>query len=722
MLRKDFTVDPYQVWQARALGAGAVLLIARALSDDELRAGLAASGEAGIDALVEVHTATELERALRLDATLVGVNARDLDSLAVDRDATLGLIAAARAAGATVVAESGLSEPAHLAAVAAAGAHAALIGTALLAANDPAARLAELTTTPARSAPRVPPHPARVLVKTCGLRNEAGVRAAVAADADFAGFVTTADSPRRVEVREAARLAAGLGTIPPVLVFRAPDAAEIDRAAASFADILGRQPGIQLAGFEGPPPWLAERANRHPVVLGIVHQPHSVRAALCSAEAWYAAGATHLLLEGASAARGGGSGAGAPLEVARRLNRIVPAGVAGGLDPAGVASAVRDARPALVDAASGLERNHASDPRRIAAFVRAARREPTGADRVDARGRFGPFGGRYVPETLIPPLDELSRRMDAGATRPAPTGRSWPGCSATSSAARRRCSRSRPRPSPTAPGPTSASSSSARTSRTPAPTRSTTPSARVCWRSGWARRGSWPRPAPVSTGWRPPPPARCSASTCVVYMGTTDVERQAPNVRRMHLLGAEVRPVATGHGTLRDALNEALRDWVANVDRHRLHPRLGGRPAPVPGHGRRAPVASSGARLERSCSSASVASLTSRSRRSAVAATRSACSGRSSTRAPGSSASRPAAGETGWATTPRRWAWARPASCTGPSRCSPRPRRARSSSRTRYPPASTIPASAPSCRRWPPSAAWRSSAPPTPMRSPRSTA
>ncbi len=53
---------------------------------------------------------------------------------------------------------------------------------------------------------------------------------------------------------------------------------------------------------------------------------------------------------------------------------------------------------------------------------------------------------------------------------------------------------------------------------------------------------------------------------CVVYMGTTDVERQAPNVRRMHLLGAEVRPVATGNGTLRDALNEALRDWVANVE------------------------------------------------------------------------------------------------------------------------------------------------------------
>ena len=53
---------------------------------------------------------------------------------------------------------------------------------------------------------------------------------------------------------------------------------------------------------------------------------------------------------------------------------------------------------------------------------------------------------------------------------------------------------------------------------------------------------------------------------CVVYMGTTDIERQAPNVQRMGMLGAEVRPVATGNGTLRDALNEALRDWVANVE------------------------------------------------------------------------------------------------------------------------------------------------------------
>jgi tryptophan synthase beta chain len=564
LLRKDFTVDPYQVWQARALGAGAVLLIARALADDELRAGLVASGEAGIDALVEVHTAGELERALRLDATLIGINARDLDSLEVDRDATFDLIASARAAGATVVAESGLLEPAHLTAVAQAGAHAALIGTALLAADDPPARLGELASTRSRIALPVPPHPARTLVKTCGLRNEAGVRAAVAADADFAGFVTTADSPRRVDIAEAARLAGGLGTIPPVLVFRAPDAAEFERTASSFAGILGRQPGVQLGGFESPPQWLADRAARHPVVIGVVHRPDSVRGALCSAEGWYAAGATHVLLEGASAKRGGGSGAGAPLEVARRLNRIVPAGVAGGLDPAGVASAVRDARPALVDAASGLERNHASDPRRIVAFVRAARREPTGADRVDARGRFGTFGGRYVPETLVPPLDELrvgwvEARSDAGfRDELARLQRDFIG-----------------RPTPLFEVPAAALADGARTDVRVFLKREDlahTGAHKITNAVGQGllakRMGKTRVVAETGAGQHGVATAAACAllgMTCVVYMGTTDVERQAPNVRRMHLLGAEVRPVATGHGTLRDALNEALRDWVANV-------------------------------------------------------------------------------------------------------------------------------------------------------------
>ena len=91
-------------------------------------------------------------------------------------------------------------------------------------------------------------------------------------------------------------------------------------------------------------------------------------------------------------------------------------------------------------------------------------------------------------------------------------------------------------------------------------------SARSCWPRAWARRASSPRPAPASTAW--PPPRVCArfGLPCVVYMGAVDVERQKPNVFRMKMLGAEVIPVQSGSRTLKDAMNEALRDWVTNVD------------------------------------------------------------------------------------------------------------------------------------------------------------
>ena len=91
-------------------------------------------------------------------------------------------------------------------------------------------------------------------------------------------------------------------------------------------------------------------------------------------------------------------------------------------------------------------------------------------------------------------------------------------------------------------------------------------SARPCSPSGWARRGSSPRPAPASTAWRRATAAALLGLECVVYMGEEDTRRQALNVARMRLLGAEVVPVTTGSRTLKDAINEAMRDWVTNVD------------------------------------------------------------------------------------------------------------------------------------------------------------
>ncbi|MBA3748691.1 MAG: hypothetical protein H0W96_14535, partial [Solirubrobacterales bacterium] len=320
VLRKDFVVDAYGVWQARALGADAVLLIVRALGDDLLRMLITTAGEAGLDALVEVHDGAELERALDADATLIGVNARDLATLEVDLDASLPLLRHASDAGATVVAESAIAGPEDVARASEAGAAAVLVGTSLLRTGDPGGAAARLV----HAAPRRTPAPSlplasRTAVKACGMRTEAGIRAAVAADADLVGFVLDQRSSRAVAEDRAAELIGILRGPRPVLVFRAPSRDEVVEALNRTGAA-----GIQLAGYDTPPSWLTDVAGPLEVVIGVVHAPRSVTDALRGAEAWTAAGATHVLLDGAPAAVGGGSGSGAPVEIARRLGRIVP--------------------------------------------------------------------------------------------------------------------------------------------------------------------------------------------------------------------------------------------------------------------------------------------------------------------------------------------------------------------------------------------------------------
>ncbi len=315
LLRKDFVVDRYGVWQARALGADAVLLIVRALDDGRLRDLIEAAGEAGLDALVEVHDADDLDRALAADATLIGVNARDLATLAVDLEGSLALVGRAAECGATVVAESGIGGPADVARAADAGAAAVLVGTSLLRQADPAAAVARLVeAAPSRRAGPSLLRPARAAVKACGMRTAAGIRAAVAADADLIGLVMEPTSPRAVSVERAAELVDGLVGPTPVLVFRGPSHDEVAAAMAATAVT-----GVQLAGFDEPPNWLGGMTPRPTTLIGVIHGSTSVRAALRAAEAWVAAGATHLLLEGATRDVGGGSGASAPVAVARRL-------------------------------------------------------------------------------------------------------------------------------------------------------------------------------------------------------------------------------------------------------------------------------------------------------------------------------------------------------------------------------------------------------------------
>ncbi len=142
LLRKEFIIDPYQIWQARVAGADAILLIAALLSDGELEALQAEAHCLGMETLVEVHSAGEIA-AVPGDADMVGVNNRDLTSFTTDIANSSDLIAALPA-GAVKIAESGIHNAADLVALRRAGFDGFLIGEALMSSPDPASALASL--------------------------------------------------------------------------------------------------------------------------------------------------------------------------------------------------------------------------------------------------------------------------------------------------------------------------------------------------------------------------------------------------------------------------------------------------------------------------------------------------------------------------------------------------------------------------------------------------
>ncbi len=143
VLRKDFLVLPVQVREARAHGADAILLITACLSDGELAEMLAVSRSLGMETVVEAHDDVDLERAFETGARVIGVNARDLESLEVDVDAALGRLRRIPIDRVAVL-ESGVSTRSHVERAEAAGASAILVGEVLMRADDPAATIREL--------------------------------------------------------------------------------------------------------------------------------------------------------------------------------------------------------------------------------------------------------------------------------------------------------------------------------------------------------------------------------------------------------------------------------------------------------------------------------------------------------------------------------------------------------------------------------------------------
>jgi indole-3-glycerol phosphate synthase len=143
VLRKDFVIDPYQVFESRSLGADCILLIVAALDDALLLECLLIAADLDLDVLVEVHDALELERALDLPAGLIGINNRDLRSFEVSLDTTLQLKPRIPA-GRLLVTESGILAPADVVRMRSHDVHAFLVGEAFMRAEDPGTELARL--------------------------------------------------------------------------------------------------------------------------------------------------------------------------------------------------------------------------------------------------------------------------------------------------------------------------------------------------------------------------------------------------------------------------------------------------------------------------------------------------------------------------------------------------------------------------------------------------
>ncbi len=607
VLAKEFVVDRRQLPLLRAAGADVVLLLAVLHPARRLASLVRAALDLGLEPLVEAHDAGELERALATDARIIGVNNRDLRTLEVDPERAVRLrdaIPGDRLA----VAESGVRDAAVLAGWRAVGYDAALVGEALMRSPDPRATAASFV-----AAGRMPADPAasdRVpFVKICGVTDEAGALAAVRAGADAIGLNLAPGTPRELSLAEAAalaavaRAAAAPGRRPRIV------AITVDADAATLAAIVATvdPDAIQLHGDESPglvaevgrPVW---RAIRVPVGT----TAEEVGPILDEASVWSAAGAERILLDASGGPHPGGTGRRIDPAVAAAVAREVPVLLAGGLDPASVGDALLAVPATGVDVAGGAERPRepgirpVKDPLRVALFLKRARAArwdrpqsparptpvPAGLLEADATGRWGAdraFGGRYVPETLVAALVQLEDAYAAVrddprfwaefrellgrfAGRPTPLYRAdrW----AADALARAR----------TAAGDARAEGADRRA--LPGRLRvylkredlAHTGAHKINNALGQAlltrRLGKTRVIAETGAGQHGVATATACALLglpCVVYMGAEDVERQAPNVSRMRSLGAEVIPVTSGSATLKDAINEAMRDWVTNV-------------------------------------------------------------------------------------------------------------------------------------------------------------
>lgn len=310
LLAKGFFREEAQLDELKTAGADAALLILRDLDNRTAARLMAHAAAIGLDALVEAHDAGELQRAVALGADPIGINARDLGTFAIDRGAQLRLVAEAPR-DRVVIAESAVHSRAQGAAAELAGADAVLVGSALMHAADPAAKLRELSSRP--------------LVKVCGLTREEDVAAAADADADLFGFILEPASPRAAK-----SVLPVPGTVLAVAVF----VGEPEETDADLVQLYERQEGL----VRGRDAVLLRDGEQVATVVDLPWKEHDP---------------SHI--ERARATSG----------------RVV---LAGGLGPENVRTAIASVRPWAVDASSSLESAPGvKDHARVRAFVEAAR-------------------------------------------------------------------------------------------------------------------------------------------------------------------------------------------------------------------------------------------------------------------------------------------------------------------------------------------------------------
>ncbi|KAJ3321440.1 bifunctional tryptophan synthase trp1 [Blyttiomyces sp. JEL0837] len=412
ILRKDFVVDPYQIYEARLAGADTVLLIVAILDDHSLSALMEVSRSLGMEPLVEVANAEEMARAVKSGAKVIGVNNRDLHTFSVDMSRTSDL-AGMVPAGTILCALSGITGRADVEKYVASGAHAVLVGEHLMRAADKKAFIQGLRGIATESPGSVQTSVSSgTLVKICGVARVEDALCAARAGADFIGLIF-ATSPRQVTAEKAKEIATAVRKEFPQAaeptkvphVFTQPGSTSTQswyqstettiRSLKSqrngpllvgvfsnehFETInaITDEVGLDLVQFHGNEiPSLHAPLIRRPVIKAFhIHKEDNTSSVTDKIAGGTGVLSVALLDTGVKGlTQQGGSGEKFDWELAASLvNGGIPVWMAGGLDPNSVGDAVKKVKPFCVDVSSGVEASKGvKDHEKVKAFVAAAK-------------------------------------------------------------------------------------------------------------------------------------------------------------------------------------------------------------------------------------------------------------------------------------------------------------------------------------------------------------